>query len=120
MQPETRDPACIADMLAAARGIVRTLAGVPLSRYQADEDLRHAVERKLEIMGEAARRVSDSLRDRHPEIPWRAVIGQRNVLIHGYDEIDDARVWRLAAEHIPQVIAQLEAIANRLTTQRED
>ena len=115
MQPEARDPACIADMLNAARGIARALDGVPLERYQTDEDLRHAVERKLEIMGEAARRVSDSLREKHPEIPWRAIIGQRNVLIHGYDEIDDTRVWRLAAEHIPRTVGQLEKVAQELT-----
>ena len=46
MQPEARDPVCITDMLNAARGVVRSLQGVSLAKYQSDQDLRHAVERK--------------------------------------------------------------------------
>jgi len=114
MQPEARDPACITDMLNAARGISRSLQGVSLAKYQSNEDLRHAVERKLEIMGEAARRISDGLRAKHPQIPWQAIIGQRNVLIHGYDQVDDARVWRLAETHIASLIPMLETVLREL------
>ena len=114
MQPEARDPVCVIDMLSAARGVVRSLQGVSLAKYQSDQDLRHAVERKIEIMGEAARRLSDGLREKHPEIPWRAIIGQRNVLIHGYDQVDDERVWRLAETHIPALIPALEAVLREL------
>ena len=65
MQPEARDPVCVIDMLSAARGVVRSLQGVSLAKYQSDQDLRHAVERKIEIMGEAARRLSDGLREKN-------------------------------------------------------
>jgi uncharacterized protein with HEPN domain len=46
------------------------------------------VERNIEIIGEAARRISDDLKQEYPEIPWRKIITQRNVLIHDYDDID--------------------------------
>jgi uncharacterized protein with HEPN domain len=114
MQPEARDPVCVIDMLSAARGVVRSLQDVSLAKYQSDQDLRHAVERKIEIMGEAARRLSDGLREKHPEIPWRAIIGQRNVLIHGYDQVDDERVWRLAETHIASLIPMLETVLREL------
>ena len=114
MQPEARDPVCITDMLRAARGVIRSLQGVSLAKYQADQDLRHTVERKIEIMGEAAHRISDALQAKHPEIPWRAIIGQRNVLIHGYDQVDDVRVWRMAETHITPLIPMLEAVLREL------
>ena len=55
--------------------------------------LRAAVERNIEIIGEAARRISDDLKQEHPEIPWRKIIAQRNVLIHEYDDIDYKEIW---------------------------
>lgn len=51
--------------------------------------------------------ISESLRVSHPGIPWRQIIAQRNVLSHEYDEIGDARIWRLAIEAIPRLVAQL-------------
>lgn len=64
----------------------------------------------MEIIGEAARRLSDEFRAAHPGIPWRKVIGLRNVLAHRYDEVDDVEVWRLAREEIPPLVQQLEAV----------
>jgi uncharacterized protein with HEPN domain len=46
----------------------------------------------------------------HPAIPWRPIVDQRNVLIHAYDEIEDERVWRLAAQDIPRLIEQLKEL----------
>ena len=72
--------------------------------------LRGAVERHIEIIGEAASRVSRGLRAAHPEISWQRIIAQRNVLAHEYSEIDDALVWRVATGRIPELIGQLERI----------
>jgi uncharacterized protein with HEPN domain len=62
----------------------------------------------LEIIGEAAGRVATSFRNAHPEIPWRQIIGQRNVLIHEYGEIKQERIWKTVTENIPQLIEQLK------------
>ena len=66
--------------------------------------------RRIEIIGEAARHVSETFRARHPEIPWTQIIGQRNILAHEYGEILLDRVWRTAKDSIPE----LEKLLNRL------
>jgi len=110
MRPDDRDAGYLLDMLQHARGVARAVAGRSLSAYGADEDLRLALERRLELIGEAARRISEALRDAHPEIPWRKIIAQRNVLAHDYGEIDDELIWRVANENIPALIGSLESL----------
>jgi len=72
--------------------------------------LQAAVERKIEIIGEAARNVSAAFQTQHEEIPWRGIIAQRNVLAHEYGEILIDRIWRVATEHVPDLIARLERL----------
>ncbi len=71
---------------------------------------RAAVERTVGIIGEAAGRVSEAFRAEHPEVPWRAMIGQRNVLVHDYGQIVHERLWLVVTEHIPELIGLLEPI----------
>ena len=108
--PDRNDLASVLDMLAAARAVVQFVTGKSLADYAGDLFLRSAVERQVEIIGEAARRVSDDIRMAHPEIPWRPIIAQRNVLAHDYGEIVDERLWRVATTYIPDLIQQLDAI----------
>ena len=74
--------------------------------------LRGAVERHLEIIGEAARNLSAGIREAHPDIPWCPIIAQRNVLAHEYGEVRHDRIWAVASERIPELIRSLEAIAS--------
>jgi uncharacterized protein with HEPN domain len=97
-------------MLDAARRAVEFTRDVTLEDFLADEMRGMAVERTLEILGEAARRVSDGFRASHPEIPWRDLVGQRNVLAHDYGDIDQGRVWEAATQEAPQLVVLLEAI----------
>jgi uncharacterized protein with HEPN domain len=69
-----------------------------------------AVMRQLEIMGEAARRLSEETRQELSEIPWHQIIGMRNRLIHVYDDVDLAIVWDTVQNDLPPLIAQLEKI----------
>jgi len=110
MRPEDPDAAYLWDMLEAAKQVASFAAGRSLEEYRASALLRSAIERQLEIIGEGARRISQAFQSAHPEIPWRAIVGQRNILAHDYGEIDDARVWGVAAEDIPRLIAQLEPL----------
>lgn len=98
-------------MLEAAQAVQRFVAHRTYDDYLGDELLRSAVERQLEIIGEAARRVSDGLRNSHPEIPWAGIMAQRHVLAHEYGAIDPHRIWQVAAVRVPQLIAQLEVLA---------
>ena len=114
MQPEERDPAYLWDMLEAARAIVDFTQNLTLSEFLAagrDKEItRLAVERKLGILGEAARRVSQQLRDAHPEIPWKEMVGLRNVISHEYDKINHTVIYRIVRERIPELITLLEPL----------
>lgn len=68
---------------------------------------QRAVERAIEIIGEAARRVSQDFQQAHAGIPWRSMIAQRNVLAHEYGEILQEHIWRVATQYIPVLTDQL-------------
>ena len=110
MLPVERDSAYLWDMLDSAHSACEFTAGVPFDSYKRDRKLQLAVERAVEIIGEAARRVSEEYRLAHPEIPWRSMIAQRNVLAHEYGEIKHERMWLLVTEHLPALIHDLEKL----------
>lgn len=64
----------------------------------------------MELIGEAARRVSAGFREKHAQVPWREMIGLRNILAHEYGRIDHARLHATAVKDLPQLIAALEKL----------
>ncbi len=110
MQPEDRDPAWLWDAIQAARAIVRYTGRVSLDVYRSDELLRSAVERQFTVLGESMRRMSDGFRARDPHVPWRQIIDLRNVLVHRYETVDNEKIWTLATNEVPALIAQLEPL----------
>ncbi len=110
MQPEGRDPAYLWDMLQAAREVEAMLDEHDLAAFLADRILLRATERSVEIIGEAARRVSKSYMTAHPEIPWRKIIGQRNILAHEYGQIDHDLLYNTAVDDIPALITLLQSL----------
>ncbi len=110
MLPEERDAALLWDMLEAARDIADFALGVTYARFESDKMLRLAVERQILVIGEAARNVSDAFKQAHPEIPWKSIVGQRNVLAHEYGEVLVERIWLVATERIPELVHVLEPL----------
>jgi uncharacterized protein with HEPN domain len=110
MQPEDRDPAHLWDMLQAARDAAGIVANVTLKSFLGDRVRMLALERSLELVGEAARRVSDALRTKHPGIPWKEMIGLRNILAHDYGRIDHDKLYATAVKNIPNLVKQLEGL----------
>ena len=110
MPPEKTDPAYLWDILDAAKTIREFVAGKTLDDYLNSPVLQAAVERKIEVIGEAARKVSTAFREAHPQIPWRAIIAQRHVLAHEYGEIKQERIWVVTDKHIPELIVALEPL----------
>jgi uncharacterized protein with HEPN domain len=109
--PHERDDASLLwDMLEAARKVRQFVAGKTFHDYSGDEVLQAAVERKLEIIGEAARAVSADFQKEHPEVPWRGIISQRHFLAHEYGEVRQEKLWRVATVRIPELIEQLEKL----------
>jgi len=101
-----RDPAWVRDICEAAQLALSYVEGVDQEAFSGDTQLQDAVIRRLEIIGEAARRVSDEMKEAHPEIPWLMMIGMRNRVIHMYDGVDMDLVWVTVRDDLP---AQVEA-----------
>ncbi len=104
------DHAYLHDILVAARLVVQFTDGVDLNRFEGDAMRESAVARQLEIIGEAAKRVSTEFRAEHPEIPWRRMAGMRDVLIHAYRRVEAGQVWSAATEAVPALITALEPL----------
>jgi uncharacterized protein with HEPN domain len=113
MPRERDDLALIWDMLQAAKRIQEFVAGKGFAQYSEDELLQAGVERKLEIIGEAARAISPEFQAAHPEIPWRPIVSQRHFIAHEYGEIRQENLWRVATVRIPELIAALLPLSPR-------
>ena len=112
MPPEKVDPAYLCDMLVAAENVAAFIAGRTFEEYLSDLMLRSAVERQIEIVGEAARHVSDSFQEAHPHIPWRKIMAQRHILAHEYADIQHDLIWKVASIYIPELIPLLRPLLN--------
>ena len=110
MPRDVRDSARLWDMLDSARAIAAFLLGQTYYEFLSDRKLRNAVERNLEIIGEAARHISAEFRIQHPDIPWSSIIGLRNVIAHEYGEIQYEKIWSVCSNRLPILIAQLETL----------
>jgi len=110
MQPDETDSAYIWDMRQAAREALNFVDGLSYEDFLSDARAQRAVERDLEILGEAARRVSSAFQTAHPEIPWRDIIGQRNILAHDYGNVMPALVWESATQDLADLISKLGAL----------
>jgi uncharacterized protein with HEPN domain len=108
MPPSWRDSSYIWDIVDASRLAIDATRDLDFAGYESNRLVQAAVERCIEVIGEAARRLSEDLKQRHPEIPWSKIVGQRNVLAHDYREIQQERIWRIVREELPRLVSQLE------------
>jgi uncharacterized protein with HEPN domain len=110
MQPEERDAAYLWNLVDAGRRIQEFTSGISFSEYVRHASLPSAVERQFEILGEEARKVSASFKSEHPEIPWRRMIGLRNILAHRYYATDNALIWLIIHEKLPPILDQIRGL----------
>lgn len=100
-------------MLDHAIEAVELVRGKLRGDLDADRTLNLALVRLLEIVGEAANKVSPETQANYPTIPWQDIVGMRNRMIHGYDEVDLDIVWDVIELHLPPLITELRrAISN--------
>ena len=102
------DDVSLRQMLDHAVEAVEMARGRRRDDLDRDRQLNLSLVRLLEIVGEAAARVSHATRGHHPAIAWPKVVGLRNRLIHGYDEVDFDVLWKILHEDLPQLITELE------------
>jgi len=107
MPPEKSDESYLWDILDAANAIRGFVAGRSFVDYERDRMMRRAVERELEIIGEAARHLTAEFQNRHPQLPWRRIVAQRHVIAHDYGEIRHEKLWLVATQLIPELLSQL-------------
>lgn len=87
-----------------------TSEGLDPEAFLASNIVRDAVLLRLTNVGEACARISQELRDEHPEVPWQKVKAFRNLAVHAYFSVDWPVVWTLATERLPELAIQVEAI----------
>jgi uncharacterized protein with HEPN domain len=97
-------------MLDAARKAVAFTRGRPRADLDLDEQLALAVVRLLEIIGEAAKQVTQQTRERAPDVPWSQIAGTRDRLIHGYHDVNLDIVWSIVSNDLPGLITKLESL----------
>jgi uncharacterized protein with HEPN domain len=110
MPTSKRDPDRLLDMLENAQAIANLTLGKSYADFRGDEEFRLIVERRLEIIGMAATRVSDQFRFANPQIPWSQFIGIRRALDFEYGQIDNGRVWSTIETSLSPLTGSLQAI----------
>jgi uncharacterized protein with HEPN domain len=95
-------------MLDATRQAIAFTQGRQRKHLDTDLQLTLALTRLVEIVGEAAKNVSDDERQRHPEVPWRAIAGTRDRLAHAYFDVDLDQLWHIVSADLPALVPPLE------------
>jgi uncharacterized protein with HEPN domain len=85
-----------------------------LDAFQGEEMLQVWVIHHLQVIGEAARGVSQSLKDLHPEVPWSEIVALRNILVHEYFGLNMHQVWTMTQQDLPKLEAQVQRIRSQI------
>ena len=94
----------------AAETIAEHLRGIDETAFMLSRLVQDAVIRELQIVGEATKRLSPSLRQRNPEVPWQDIAGMRDKLVHDYFGVDLAAVWLAATDDVPELLGHVRRI----------
>jgi len=108
MSPEDRIR--LLHMIEAADSAIGFVAGFTVAELEQDRKTLFAVIRCIEIIGEAAARLSETTRAATPEIPWSAIVGMRNRLVHAYFDVDTELVWKTIRIELPALKDRLQAL----------
>ncbi len=106
----SRDDTYLVDILESAKIALDYVFDKAWDEFYEDIQCQDAVVRRIEIIGEAARRVSQATRDKYPQIPWREMTSMRNLVIHEYDVVDINQVWDTVQNKLPPLIEELTKI----------
>lgn len=111
----SRDPNLfVDDTIAACEKILRYVARRPQSVFESDEQAFDAVLKNLEVIGEAAKRLPDDLKNSHSEIAWRDISGLRDIVVHEYFGLDLDIVWDVVEHRVPILLSQLRGLRDAL------
>lgn len=111
--PPNRDIETLLDIERAAQKIIQFKQGLNREAFRGDEKTQSAIVFQLFIVGKATKRLSMTLRDQYPDVPWSLIAGMRDKLIHDYDEIDIEEVWKTANNDVPKLLDSVHLILNK-------
>jgi uncharacterized protein with HEPN domain len=106
----SRDKAYLLDILGSSRAALDYMDGRTWEEFSKDPILQDAIVRRLEIIGEASGRVSTETQRGYPQLPWQAMKGTRNRIIHEYDAIELEIIWDIVQKDLPLLIRELGEI----------
>ncbi len=101
------DTVFLCHILDTARKATCRIQGVSRAEFDGNDDLRDALAYRVQIIGEAASRLSPGFRETHPQVPWRRVIGMRHRIVHDYMDVDYDILWEVATRNLPELIEML-------------
>lgn len=110
-----RDREYLLDILEAAKIALDYVSVKNKEDFLNDLQCQDAVIRRIEVIGEAARRISEETRTAFPEMPWSDMVSMRNIMIHEYDDIDLEIVWETVQNDLPLLFESMEKIINKLS-----
>ena len=96
------------DMIEAADMVASFIEGITKDQFLSDKKTQFAVVRALEIIGEASKKVPESIRTYYPDLPWKEIGGMRDKLIHDYFGVNDEVVWETSVNDVPVIAAKLK------------
>jgi len=102
------------DILTASYAINEFISGMNYDEFCEDDKTLSAVVRKLEVIGEASKRVPDEIKAANSQIPWKEMAGMRDILIHAYFGTENEAVWNAATISIPELIPEIEKILSKI------
>lgn len=100
----------VRDMLDCSQKVTDYAAGLDRATFFANDLVYEAVLWNLATLGEAANNIPEDVRDVHRDVPWHAIIGMRNRIVHGYGVIDEETIWEVIRTGIPELTPQLRAL----------
>jgi uncharacterized protein with HEPN domain len=114
MSDARRDFDYLLDIEDAIRRIIAYSAGMDWDAYIVDYKTQDAIVRNLEVIGEATKNISETIRDQYLSIPWKDMANTRDRLIHHYFGIDQEIVWQIVQQDLPVLLKQMENLLDQL------